>query len=93
MASYLPVPGLELKQHRVLRLAHVTLITILNLFGALLGLDAIILGKGALVAGSSSVSEEMRTNRLDAALNSLGELANSLEVLLSAPVAGKRGKG
>lgn len=67
----LPVLGLALKHHGVLGLALVALIAILDLLGALLGLNAVILGKGALVAGSSGVGEEVRADRLDAALGGL----------------------
>jgi hypothetical protein len=89
----LPVLGLALKHHGVLGLALVALIAILDLLGALLGLDAVILGKGALVAGSSGVGEEVRANGLDAALCGLGQLADGLEVLLCGPSAREGGEG
>lgn len=79
-------------QHGVLGLALFALIDILNLLGALLSLDAVILGESALVAGSSSVGEEVRSDGLDASLDSLRELANGLEVLLGAPSAGEGGQ-
>lgn len=41
------------------------------------------------MTGSASVSEEVRTNWLDAALGSCRELANGLEILLSRPSLGK----
>jgi hypothetical protein len=57
-----------------------------------LGLDTVVLRESTLVAGSSSVGEEVRADRLDASLSSLRELANSLEVLVGSPVAGKGGE-
>lgn len=90
--SYLPVFGLKLKHHRVLRLAQIALVAILDLLGALLSLDTVILGESTLVAGSSGVGEEVRSNGLDASLNSLGKLTNGLEVLLGTPAAGESGQ-
>lgn len=92
-STNLPVLGLTLKKHSILRLAHVALVIVLDLLGALLSLDAVILGKGALVAGSSGVGEEVRADRLDAALDSLRELAEGLEIFLGSPSAGKSGEG
>lgn len=92
-ATYLPVLGLQLKHHGVLSLALLAIVHILDLLSALLGLDSVILGKGALVAGSAGVSQEMRSNRLDAALDSTRELANGLEVLIGTPTLGQGGKG
>lgn len=84
-ASYLPVLGLSLEHHGVLGLAHLALIGVLDLLGALLGLDAVILGKGALVTGTAGVGEEVRADGLDASLRGARELANGLEVLVCAP--------
>lgn len=53
--SYLPVLGLTLKHHGVLRLADLPCILLLDVLSTLLGLDAVILGKGALVAGAAGV--------------------------------------
>lgn len=92
VSSYLPVLGLSLEHHGVLGLANVAHITILNLARAFLGLNAIILGEGTLMTGSTSVSEEVRSHRLNAALYCLRELSDGLEILLSGPVAGQRGQ-
>jgi hypothetical protein len=91
--TYLPILGLTLKHHGILRLALVANIAIFDILGTLLGLDAIILRESTLVTGSSSVGEEVRADRLDASLSSLRRLANSLEVLIGSPAAGKGGKG
>lgn len=91
--TYLPVLGLTLKHHGVLRLALVADIAIFDILGALLGLDSVVLRESTLVTGPSSVGEEVRADRLDASLSSLRELANSLEVLLGSPAARKNGKG
>lgn len=81
-----------MQHHGVLSLTLLTLIRILNLLGAFLRLDAIILGEGALVTSSAGVSQEMRTDRLNAALHAAGQLSDSLEVLLGAPSFGKDGQ-
>lgn len=85
MSSHLPVLGLTGEEHGVLVLRLLALLAILNLLGALLSLDAVILGKGALVAGTTGVGEEVRADRLDAAQGGAGQLANGLEVLFAAP--------
>ncbi|KAI6775053.1 hypothetical protein HG530_001811 [Fusarium avenaceum] len=92
-ATYLPVLSLTLEHHGILVLALVADITIFDVLGALLSLDAVILRECALVAGSSGVGKEVRSNRLDASLSSLRKLADGLEVLISSPTAGKSGKG
>ena len=53
--SYLPVLGLALQHHGVLGLANLAIIVLLDAGGLLLGLDAIILGESALVAGTAGV--------------------------------------
>lgn len=83
--AYLPVLGLSRQHHGVLGLAHLALVGVLDLLGALLGLDAVILGKGALVAGAAGVGKEVRADGLDAALRGAGQLANGLEVLVGGP--------
>lgn len=90
---YLPVLGLALEHHRVLRLALIADVAILDVLGALLSLDTVILRESALVAGTAGVGEEVRSNRLDGSLSSLSELADGLEVLVGSPAAGKGGKG
>ena len=90
--TYLPVLGLTLEHHGVLGLALVADITIFDVLGTLLSLDTVVLGEGALVAGSSSVGEEVRTDRLDASLSSLRKLADSLEVLIGSPATGEGGE-
>lgn len=87
--TYLPVLGLQLQQHRVLSLALLAIVEVLDLLGALLGLDPVVLGKGSLVTGSAGVGQEVRANRLDAALDSTRELADGLEVLFGAPALGE----
>jgi hypothetical protein len=82
-----------LEHHGILILALVADIAILNVLGALLSLDAVILRECALVAGSSGVGKEVRSNGLDASLSSLRKLADGLEVLVSSPTAGESGKG
>ena len=83
--TYLPVLGLTLEQHWVLRLAHLTLVSVLDVLGLLLSLDTVILGKGTLMASTAGMGEEVGANGLDAALSSTGELTNGLEVLVSGP--------
>lgn len=87
--SYLPILGIAGEHHWILRLADLSCIVILDLLDILLGLDAVILGKGTLVTGTAGVGEEVRTNRLDAALSCGRELANSLEVFFGRPALGK----
>lgn len=41
------------------------------------------------MAGTAGVGEEVRANRLDAALHSIGQLADSFEVLVGAPAGGQ----
>lgn len=82
---YLPVLGLTLEHHGVLRLADLPGILLLDVLGTLLGLDAVILGEGALVAGAAGVCEEVRADGLDGALCGGGDLADRLEVLVSGP--------
>lgn len=90
----LPVLGLEGEGHGVLRLADVAVIVILDLLGALLGLYPIILGESALVASTAGVRKEVRTDRLDGALDGalFGDLADGFEILLSGPSLGEGGK-
>jgi len=93
--TYLPVLGVASEQHRILRLADVAFVVLLDLLGALLGLYPIILGEGALVAGTAGVGQEVRADRLDGALCGmvLGDLADGLEVLLGSPALGEGGEG
>jgi hypothetical protein len=86
---YLPVLGITLEHQRVLRLAVVFLVVLLDLLGGLLGLDAVILGEGALVAGTAGVGQEVRANGLDGALGRRGDGGDGLEVLLSRPSLGQ----
>lgn len=90
--TYLPVLGLTLKHHGVLRLADVAVVVLLDVLGLLLGLDAVILGEGALVAGTAGMGQEVRANRLNGALGRAGSLADGLEVLLGRPALGEGGK-
>ena len=85
MNTYLPVLGLALEHHGVFGLADLAIVVLLDLLGPLLCLDAIILGEGSLVAGTAGVGEEVRANGLDGPLDSLGQLANGLEILLGRP--------
>lgn len=48
--SYLPVLGLALQHDRVLGLVNVIWVLLLDLLDVCLGLDALILGEGALVS-------------------------------------------
>lgn len=91
--SYLPVLGFTLKHHRVLRLTDLARVLLLDVLGTLLGLDAVILGEGALVAGAAGVSEEVRANGLDRALGRGSDLADGLEVLVSGPSFWEDGQG
>jgi hypothetical protein len=91
--TYLPVLGLTLQQHGVLGLADVALVAVLDLLGALLSLDAVILGEGTLVASTTGVSKEVRANGLDASLDGAGELADGLEVLFGTPALREDGQG
>lgn len=50
ISTNLPVLCVALKHHRVLRLADLAGIVILNLLDVLLGLDTVILGESALVS-------------------------------------------
>lgn len=90
---HLPVLGLQLQHHGVLRLADVALVAILDLLGILLRLDAVVLGKGAVVARAARVGEEVRPDGLNAALRGARELADGLEVLVAAPARGQDGEG
>lgn len=83
----LPVLGITLEHHGVLGLADIAVVVLLDLLGALLGLDSVILGEGALVAGTAGVCQEVRADRLDCALRRAlgGELANRLEVFFGSP--------
>lgn len=85
----LPVLGLALQHHGILGLADLAIIVLLNVLGALLGLDAVILGKGALVAGAAGVGEEVRADGLDGALRGGADLADGLEVLFGGPARGE----
>lgn len=85
----LPVLGLTLKHHGILRLADLAIVLLLDLLGALLGLDTVILGEGALVAGTTGVGEEVRADGLDGALRRGADLADGLEVLLGGPALGE----
>lgn len=83
--AHLPVLGLELQQHGVLLLILLALVSVLGLLDALLSLDAVILGKGALVAGAAGMGEEVRADGLDAPLGGTRQLANGFEVLVGTP--------
>lgn len=83
--TYLPVLGLGLEHHGVLLFVLLAVVGGLGLLGILLGLDAVILRKGALVASTAGVGEEVRANRLNGALGGTRQLANGLEVLFGAP--------
>lgn len=87
--TYLPVLGLALEHHGILRLADLAIILLLDLLGTLLGLDTVILGEGTLVAGTTGVGEEVRTDGLDGALGRGADLADGLEVLLGGPALGE----
>jgi hypothetical protein len=91
--TYLPVFGISQEHGWVFSFTDLPAVIVLNLLCVLLSLDAIIFGKGALVTGSASVGEEVRTNWLDAALGSRREFANCLEVLLSRPPLRKDWEG
>lgn len=88
-APYLPVLGLALEQHRVLGLADLAVVGILDVLGLLLGLDPVVLGEGALVPGAAGVGEEVGAHGLDAALRGAREVADGLEVLLRGPALGE----
>lgn len=92
MSSYLPVLGFTLEHHGVLGLADLACILLLDVLGTLLGLDAIILGEGALVTGAAGVGEEVRADGLDGALGRGSDLADGLEVLISGPSFGEDGQ-
>lgn len=92
MSAYLPVLGLALEHHGVFGLADLAIVDVLDLGSALLGLNAVILGEGALVAGTAGVGKEVRADRLDGALGSARDLANGLEVLVGVPAIGKAGE-
>lgn len=91
-ATYLPVLGFPLQHHRVLGLADVTVLLLLDILGALLGLYAVILRECALVTGPAGVGEEVRSNRLDGPLSGGAELADGLEVLLGRPALTELGQ-
>lgn len=90
--SYLPVLGLTLEHHGILRLADLACILLLDILSTLLGLDAVILGESALVTGAAGVGEEVRADGLDGALGRGGDLADGLEVLISGPSFGEDGQ-
>ena len=96
-STNLPVLGVAREHHGVLGLAEVALVILLDVLGTFLGLDTVILGEGALVAGATGVGEEVRADGLDGALGSLilGNLADGLEVLLGGPALreGRERKG
>jgi hypothetical protein len=83
--AYLPVLGVAEKHGWVLRLADFASIIILNLLHILLGLDAVILREGALVTSTAGMGEEVWADRLDAAISSARDRADSLEVLVRSP--------
>jgi len=83
--THLPVLAVTLEHHGILRLADIALLVLLDLGGALLGLDAVILREGALVAGAAGMGEEVRANRLNHPLAGARDLANRLEILLGLP--------
>lgn len=85
LCSYLPVLGLTLQHHGVLGLADLAGILLLDVLGTLLSLDAVVLGEGTLVAGTTGVSEEVRADGLDCPLGRGGNLADGLEILLGGP--------
>lgn len=90
--TYLPVLGLTLEHHGILGLADIAVVVLLDVLGLLLGLDAVILGEGALVAGTAGMGQEVRADGLDGALGRAGSLADGLEVLLGRPAFGKAEK-
>lgn len=83
--AYLPVLGVARQHHRVLGLADLASIVLLDLLDVLGRLDALILGKGTLVAPPAGVGQEVRANRLDVPAGGGREMADSLEVLVSRP--------
>lgn len=83
--TYLPVSGLTLKHHRILRLADLASILLLDILSPLLCLDTVILGEGTLVAGTTGVSQEVRSNGLNSTLGAGGDLTDRLEILISSP--------
>ena len=93
-STNLPVLGIAREHHGVLGLGNIALVVLLDVLGALLGLDAVILGEGALVAGTAGVGEEVRADGLNDALGNLvlGDLADGLEVLLGGPALREGGE-
>ena len=88
----LPILGITREHHRVFWLADLAGVVILNLLDIFLGLNAVVLREGALMAGTSCVGEEMRSNGLDATLCCCSELSNCLEILLARPSLRKDGE-
>src|SRR4051794_35340911 len=83
----LPVLGLALEHHGILRLADVAIVVLFDILGALLSLYPIILREGALVAGAAGVREEVRSDGLNRPLRRvvLCDLSEELEVLVGGP--------
>ena len=81
----LPILRISSEHHWVFRFADLAGIIILDLLGTFLCLDSIVLGKCALVASPTSMSEEMRSNGLDAALSRSRDAANGFKIFLGRP--------
>lgn len=88
----LPVLGFSGEHHGIFRLRDLAIVNVLDILGLLLGLDAIILRKSALVASTAGVGEEVRANRLDAALNGSRKVTQGLEVLVGSPALREDGE-
>lgn len=87
--TYLPVFGIALQHHGVLRLADIAVLIILDLGGSLLGLDTVIFRESALMAGTASVGKEVRAHGLEAALRGSRDLSDGLEILVCNPALEK----
>jgi hypothetical protein len=90
--TYFPVLGISLQHERILGLANLARIVVLNLLHILLRLHPLVLGEGSLVPLSTCVGEEVRSDRLDFELRGLREAGRSLEVFLRIPALGEDGK-
>jgi hypothetical protein len=90
--THLPVLGVALQHERVLGLADLARVVVLDLLDVLLGLDALVLGEGALVALAAGVGEESRADGLDFELGGGREAADGLELLVGGPLAGQDGQ-
>lgn len=89
----LPVLGLAGEHHGILRLRDLSIILIFCLLDIMLSLDALILREGAVVTLATSVSQEVRANRLQVPLGGSGQSTNRLEVLVSTPALRQGGQG